>query len=119
MASPTSDDQKIFALLKDRLREAEAETRAALEETPPDHPLAAPARKLLSVHGEIRTRLLDRFEHRIDPNPTATEDDPVVGAESVQIEREQHHVKKNEFTEVVKALFMWRDDPVQRVKQKV
>ena len=35
---------------------------------------------------------------------------------AVQIEREAHTLKP-EFMDVVKALFMWKDDPVQRARQ--
>lgn len=117
MAASTSDDQRVFEILKQRLHEAEEETRAALEATPPDHPLAAPARKLLAAHNEIRTNLLENFGHRIDPDPTATEHDSAVVSESVQIERDQHRVTQSEFMEAVKALFMWRDDPVERARK--
>lgn len=37
--------------------------------------------------------------------------------EAIQIQRE-HHELRNDFRDVIKALFMWRDDPVQRVRKK-
>lgn len=57
------------------------------------------------------------------------EDDPAAGQatgkvecgdiekESIQIQRE-HHELRNDFRDVIKALFMWRDDPVERVRGK-
>ncbi|MBB5352463.1 hypothetical protein HNR46_002709 [Haloferula luteola] len=111
------DEARIFEILKIRLQEAETETRSALKATDPDHVLAEPARKLLEIHGEIRSSLLERFTPSSIPGPTRTEEDASVIAESVQIERE-HHVPSSDFMDVVKALFMWRDDPVERVRQK-
>lgn len=37
--------------------------------------------------------------------------------EAIQIQRE-HHELRNDFKDVIKALFMWRDDPVERVREK-
>lgn len=36
---------------------------------------------------------------------------------AIQIQRE-HHELRNDFKDVIKALFMWRDDPVERVREK-
>jgi len=40
-----------------------------------------------------------------------------VDKESIQIQRE-HHELRNDFRDVIKALFLWRDDPVERVREK-
>lgn len=40
-----------------------------------------------------------------------------VEKESIQIQRE-HHELRNDFKDVLKALFLWRDDPVERVREK-
>ena len=41
--------------------------------------------------------------------------------EKIKVEREMHEFKENpkeNVRDVIKALFMWRDDPVERVRQK-
>ena len=40
-----------------------------------------------------------------------------VEKESIQIQRE-HHELRNDFKDVIKALFLWRDNPVERVREK-
>jgi len=40
-----------------------------------------------------------------------------VQKESIQIQREKHELR-NDFKDVLKALFMWVDDPVERVREK-
>jgi len=114
MAETTLPTAEICALLKRRLREAEADTTAALEAAGDDHPVAAPARRLMAVHREIRELLLDSCEVPA-PVPGSPEADPRVALEAVRIEREAHQLKP-EFKDVLKALFMWKDDPVERVK---
>jgi hypothetical protein len=37
--------------------------------------------------------------------------------EAIQIQRE-HHELRNDFKDVIKALFMWRDNPVERAREK-
>jgi hypothetical protein len=49
-------------------------------------------------------------------NPAAVNHDDI-RKEAIQIQRE-HHELRNDFKDVVKALFMWRDDPVERVREK-
>lgn len=44
-------------------------------------------------------------------------DDGEVKDEMIQIQRETHEIKAD-FRDVVKALFMWRDDPAERVRDK-
>ena len=40
-----------------------------------------------------------------------------VRKEAIQIQRE-HHELRNDFKDIIKALFLWRDDPVERVREK-
>jgi hypothetical protein len=40
-----------------------------------------------------------------------------VDLEKIQIQREKHELR-NDFKDVLKALFMWVDDPVDRVRGK-
>lgn len=111
MNAPTPE---VCSLLKDRLQEAEAHTKAALEKTPTDHPLAGPTKELLAIHMEIRDMLLANFD---DTSDKSSESPAEVAVAAVEIEREAHTMKP-EFKDVLKALFMWKDDPIERAKQK-
>lgn len=51
-----------------------------------------------------------------DGKPVAVAHDEVQ-EESIQIQREKHELR-NDFKDVLKALFMWVDDPVERVRGK-
>ena len=105
--------KEICLKLKDRLQDAEAKTKAALSQTEAGHPLIAPTQELLAIHTEIRDLLLANFEE--ESGTSRIEDDPKLASEAIQIEREAHTMKP-EFMDVVKALFMWKDDPVKRVE---
>ena len=60
--------------------------------------------------------LLENVETRgsIQESDVACED---VEQEKIQIQRENHELR-SDFKDVIKALFMWRDDPVERVREK-
>lgn len=111
MTTIPSPAPEVCARLKDRLQEAEAQVRDALRHTDADHPLAGAATTLLEIHREIRDVLLDSFEE----NEAAAEKDPHLDQAAVQIGREQHTAKAD-FMDMVKAFFMWRDDPHDRVR---
>lgn len=75
------------------------------------------------IHADV-IDLLENLETRI---PLAKHDGPRDGftpdpscneieKEKIQIQREQH--RKSDVKEVIKALFMWVDDPKERVKDK-
>mgnify|MGYP007073322110 FL=1 len=105
--------QEVCKTLKDRLKTAESDLKSALASSDPGHPLVTPARELLAIHTEIRDLLLDHLE--ASSKEKLPEDQPDVAMAAVQIGRENHTLKP-EFKDVVKALFMWKDDPVERVK---
>lgn len=56
---------------------------------------------------------------QLDPPDEVTEADPEIAAEidkeMIQIQRETHDGRV-ELLDIVKALFMWRDDPLERVR---
>lgn len=109
----TTITREVCTSLKARLQTAEAEVRSALAATGEDHPLTEPARQLLDIHTEIRDLILDNFEpDRTEQRP---EDQPEVAMAAVEIEREAHTLKPD-FMDVLKALFMWKDDPVERAQ---
>ena len=64
-----------------------------------------------SLHGGV-ANLLTRMEEV---------DDRELQTEKILVEREMHEFKadpKENVRDVIKALFMWRDDPVERVREK-
>lgn len=105
--------KKVCNTLNERFRKAEADVRSALADTEAGHPLAEPARELLAIHTEIRDLLLDHFEE--STVASADEARPEVVQAAIQIEREAHTLKA-EFMDILKALFMWKDDPVERAR---
>lgn len=111
MASPTSEPTASFAELRSRLQQAEASAREALANSEESSPLARATEELLAVHREVRRRLGDTFEAEAGTQ----HDDPEVHSAEIEIEREQHTIKTSP-KDVLKALFMWRDDPVERAK---
>ena len=105
--------KQVCSRLKDRLQSSESRLRAALDQAAPDHPLTSPSRELLSIHNEIRDLLLDKS--KASAETALPEEGPEVAEAAIQIEREAHTLKP-EFMDVLKALFMWKDDPVERAQ---
>ncbi|QTN31857.1 hypothetical protein HZ994_05770 [Akkermansiaceae bacterium] len=76
------------------------------------------------IHADV-INLLSRLESQLplpesDPSATSRPTKPnpdEIGKEAVQIQRE-HHELRNDFKDVLKALFMWRDDPEERLREK-
>jgi hypothetical protein len=76
------------------------------------------------LHAEV-IDLVENLESRIPlPEPDASGDYrpkdvdcDEVDLEKIQIQREKHELR-NDFKDVLKALFMWVDDPVDRVRGK-
>lgn len=100
--------------LNARLTAAEEKVNSAIGGLPADHPLVIASRDLLAVHGEVRTFV----RHAYEANPSVDGALGVHGEEAaaaIQIERDAHTLKP-EFKDVVKALFMWKDAPEERVK---
>ncbi len=60
---------------------------------------------------ETRIPLSDGGEPQSDPSTDEVE------RERIQIQRESHELR-SDFKDVLKALFMWVDDPKERVKLK-
>jgi len=61
----------------------------------------------------IETRIPDRGQAGFDTNVDCGE----VEKEKIQIQRESHELK-SDFKDILKALFMWVDDPEERVREK-
>lgn len=51
------------------------------------------------------------------PRPAAAPDPDALVREKIQIQRESHELR-NDFKDILKALFMWVDDPKERLRSK-
>lgn len=72
------------------------------------------------LHSDV-IDLLENIESRVpiqelDADPSNIPNDDVE-KETIQIQRESHELR-SDFKDVLKALFMWRDDPVERIREK-
>jgi hypothetical protein len=76
------------------------------------------------LHADV-LGLVEDLESRLPlPEADASSDGTAAAAahdevqkESIKIQREKHELR-NDFKDVLKALFMWVDDPVERVREK-
>lgn len=70
------------------------------------------------IHSDAKRMLseLDEKPPELDQIP-ADLDAEEVQREAIQIQRETHELR-GDFKDIVKALFMWRDDPEERVREK-
>lgn len=104
--------------MQDRLEAAEQRLLAALEGFPADHPASLAAQDLLAVHAEVRDMVRDAYEAGTDHLHVPQEfSDGHEASAAIQIERDAHTLKA-EFKDIMKALFMWKDDPAERVRDK-
>lgn len=101
--------------LKARIDAAEKRLTAALEDLPPEHPVALAVNDLLSAQQEARVLMRSVYEHGESKNPEFSTEREAQAA--IQIERE-HHTLKPEFKDILKALFLWRDDPAKVTRDK-
>ncbi|MFT3989875.1 MAG: hypothetical protein QM680_00555 [Luteolibacter sp.] len=76
------------------------------------------------MHGDVQGLLAEMDEQVAFPeNADATVnrrpevEGPEIDQENIQIRREQHELRAD-FRDVLKALFLWKDDPVLRTKGK-
>jgi hypothetical protein len=97
------------AQLQQRLRKAESAVREAIDGTAEDKPLQLATQELLKTHRETRN-LLPEAEATQAPKQL-----DVVDAE-IEIGRKEHE-HKPEFKDILKAIFMWHDDPHERANE--
>jgi|GEM_PF-755337 len=75
------------------------------------------------LHGEVSSLLSEMGEQVSLPehaDPTIdrmAQEGGDIDNENIQIRREQHELRAD-FRDVLKALFMWKDDPVERARGK-
>lgn len=98
-----------------RLAEAEKKVEAALADLPESHPLSSAARELLGLHDEVRGYLRSAYEGGLAYEGAAKQHVGIEAKAAIEIEKDAHTLKP-EFKDVVKALFMWKDAPEERVK---
>ncbi|NJR42887.1 MAG: hypothetical protein HC767_09745 [Akkermansiaceae bacterium] len=84
--------------------------------------LAVDASKLCDhverVHLDVGKLLIELDQQMPEMDFTPSNVDPAeIQRETIQIHRESHEMKAN-FKDVIKALFMWQDDPMDRVREK-
>lgn len=109
-------------MLKDlqrRLFEAEEALQTALSQCNPSEPLSIASRNLLEIHDELRDHLSLAWSSASDPELKADSslNDSNVARAAIAIE-EEAHTGKREFMDVVKALFLWKEDPVERAREQ-
>lgn len=70
------------------------------------------------IHQDVAKLLVELDEKlpEIDLNSPAVHPDEVQ-REAIQIHRETHELRAD-FKDIIKALFMWQDDPVERAKYR-
>jgi hypothetical protein len=72
------------------------------------------------IHADV-IELLENIETRLPIRDSgAMESRPEPGEiekESIEIQRESHELR-SDFKDIIKALFMWRDDPEERVRER-
>lgn len=95
-----------------RLREAERVAKEALASAPDDDPLAESTAELLRVHSEVRQIILGALGSEAERRES---EDAQVREAEIRIEEEAHELKPDPL-DVLKALFMWRDNPSERAK---
>ncbi|MDX1679544.1 MAG: hypothetical protein R3242_02330 [Akkermansiaceae bacterium] len=108
----TTLNSELCARLQQRLRDAEKHAHAALEQSSDKaDPLHEATLELLDAHREIRDML---NEHDLENSSKLN--DPEVEVAAVEVGREEHE-HKAEIKDILKAIFMWRDDPAERAQR--
>ncbi len=70
------------------------------------------------IHGDVERLLIELDEKLPEIDRIPADIDPAeVEREAIQIQRETHELRAD-FKDILKALFMWRDDPEDRVREK-
>lgn len=100
--------------LQRRLQNAAALATQALKGAKEENPLYEPTRKLLVAHQEIRDLLV---EEPVEASSERSEDECEVVHAAIEIGREEHTLKADA-KDIIKAFFMWKDDPQERAKQR-
>ena len=98
--------------LQQRLQKAEISVRSALKNSNGDSTLRAAAEELINAHRDVRD-LLQSVENDGHANSSNIGEHEVAKAE-IEIRREEHELKPDA-KDVIKAIFMWKDDPQERV----
>jgi len=69
------------------------------------------------LHADVKM-LIRRLDHEVARSGDPANMDPgEIDKASIQIQRETHEIRAD-VLDVIKALFMWRDDPAERLRPK-
>lgn len=102
-------DHATCARLQQQLREAEEQTHRALQDASDHDGLRTAARLLLETQREIR-----ELAWQADGSAAAVADqDSALAEAAIAIGREEHELKP-EVKDILKAVFMWKDNPRER-----
>lgn len=106
--------------LADNLKTKAAGTALSAEAERLSHQASRLCDHVERIHEDV-TSLLENIETRIPDRGLADSGSELdcgeVEQEKIQIQRENHELK-SDFKDILKALFMWVDDPEERVREK-
>lgn len=74
---------------------------------------------VVKFHADV-SDLIDNIDTRVplhESDATKSPMNETIDQENIQIQREKHELR-NDFKDVLKALFMWVDNPKERLKEK-
>jgi hypothetical protein len=111
--------------VRDLANDLKLKTTGTVFASDADH-LSRQTSRLCDHVAKFQTDVIDLIEkieiHLPDPEPdtnnTAIPDPKALDREKIQIQRENHELR-SDFKDVLKALFMWVDDPKERLKSKL
>ena len=114
-----------WIVLSNRVRSRLQEVHAMASGTPVEAELAllaADTSKICDhierIHSNVGQLLSELDEKPSEPEPaTPTVEPTEVQLGAIQIQRETHELDQD-FKGIIKALFMWKDDPAEKAKEK-
>lgn len=111
--------------VRDLAADLKLKTAGTIFATEADHLSSQTSRlcdHVAKLHADV-IDLIEKIETRLplpesDATKTEIPDPEALDQEKIQIQREKHELRKD-FKDVLKALFMWVDDPKERLKSKL
>ncbi len=111
--------------VRDLATDLKLKTAGTIFATEADH-LSSQTSRLCDHVAKLHADVIDLIENiethlplpESDAPKTAISDPEALDQEKIQIQRENHELR-NDVKDVLKALFMWVDDPKERLRQKL
>ena len=111
--------------VRDLATDLKLKTAGTIFATEADH-LSSQTSRLCEHVTKFHTDVIDLIENietrlplpESDSADSETPDPEALDQEKIQIQREKHELR-NDFKDILKALFMWVDDPHERLKSKL